>query len=116
MFGVFMILIAIITISCYCLGIISRRDYEPPTYQGYYSINKSSYWDMIGFSFFMFEGIGSVMPVMNACNKEAKDNFSYLLTGALGTLCTLYILFAELCYYTFGNGLSESIVMQEMPS
>ena len=71
---------------------------------------------MIGFSFFMFEGIGSVMPVMNACDDQAKENFPYLLAGALGTLCSIYILFSELCYFTFGNNLNEAIVMQEMPS
>lgn len=71
---------------------------------------------MIGFSFFMFEGIGSVMPVMNACNQEAKNNFPYLIAGALITLCTMYILFSELCYYTFGNHLDEAIVMLEMPA
>lgn len=111
MFGVAMILLTVVTISCYCFGMLRKRDFEPPTREGYYSINKSSYWDMIGFSFFMFEGIGCVMPVMNACDQRSKENFRYLLAAALGTLCTVYILFSELCYYTFGNDLKESIVM-----
>jgi amino acid permease len=71
-----------------------------------------SYWDMIGFSFFMFEGIGSVMPIMNASNSEAKARFPCLIGFALATLCTIYILFSELCYYNFGDGLNEPIVMQ----
>jgi len=71
---------------------------------------------MIGFSFFMFEGIGCVMPVMNACDTRAQKNFPCLLAAALGTLCTLYIVFSEICYYNFGDDLHESIVMQEMPS
>ena len=62
-----MIFITIIVISIYCLVDISQRsDIRPPS--GYYPINHDSYWNMIGFSFFMFEGIGTVMPVMNACD------------------------------------------------
>lgn len=110
-----MILLSICTISIYCFDIIAARNFiRPPG--GYFAINNDRYWDMVGFSFFMFEGIGSVMPVMNACNQQAKDNFPYLLAAALITLCTIYILFSELCYFTFGNNLSQAIVMQEMPS
>jgi amino acid permease len=66
-FGVSMILLAVCTISIYCFDILSDRDFiKPPG--GYFAINNDRYWDMIGFSFFMFEGIGSVMPIMNACN------------------------------------------------
>jgi amino acid permease len=70
---------------------------------------------MIGFSFFMFEGIGTVMPVMNACDKTAKKRFPWLIIAALGSLCTLYILFSELCYLTYGDGLQESIVLEQLP-
>lgn len=114
MFGVAMIAIAVITISGFCIFDIQQRGYEQP--EVYYAVNHDRYWDMIGFSFFMFEGIGSVMPVMNACNDKAKAEFPYLIAAALITLCSIYILFSELCYYNFGDGLKESIVMQEMPS
>jgi amino acid permease len=77
---------------------------------------ESTYFDMIGFSFFMFEGIGCVMPVMNACTPEVHKKFPTILAAALATLCTTYILFSELCYYTFGRDLNESIVMGEMPA
>ena len=41
MFGVAMILLTVVTISCYCFGIIHkknnhRRDFEPPTRAGYF--------------------------------------------------------------------------------
>jgi amino acid permease len=70
-FGVAMILVAVLTISGFCYSFISKRDYIRPQ-SGYFAINMDRYWDMIGFSFFMFEGIGSVMPVMNACDEKAK--------------------------------------------
>jgi len=71
---------------------------------------------MIGFSFFMFEGIGTVMPIMHASNQESRNKFPTLIFAALGTLVTLYILFSSICYYTFGNDLSEAIIMEEMPA
>ena len=71
---------------------------------------------MIGFSFFMFEGIGAVMPVMNACSPKVHQKFPYILGAALTTLCAIYIIFSEICYYTFGNALNQAIVMGEMPA
>ena len=79
-------------------------------------INETRYWDMIGFSFFMFEGIGCVMPVMDACGTEARKKYPYLIAAALTTLCSIYIGFSELCYYTYGSNLTESIVMQHLPA
>ena len=38
------------------------------------------------------------------------------MAGAFATLCTIYVIFSEICYYNFGNDLNEAIVMQEMPS
>lgn len=72
--------------------------------------------DMVGFSFFMFEGIGCVMPVMNASNERARELFPWLLAAGLGTLCLTYICFCEICYANYGAGLNQSIVMQQLPS
>lgn len=92
-FGVFMILVTVVAISIYCFIELEKRDWARPD-PNYVALNKDSYWNMIGFSFFMFEGIGSVMPVMTACNEEARSRFPYLLTAALSTLCCTYILFS----------------------
>jgi amino acid permease len=68
-FGVAMILVTIITIAGFCIHILAERDWTAP--EGHYALNSNRYWDMIGFSFFMFEGIGCVMPVMNACDEKS---------------------------------------------
>lgn len=60
---------------------------------------------MWALSFYMFEGVGSVLPVMEA--STMKDNFSVLLGCALGTLLCVHIYFSELSYYTFGDSLKE---------
>lgn len=65
-----MIFTTIIAISIYCFIELNERGWEIAD-PGYVPINNDSYWNMIGFSFFMFEGIGCVMPVMNACDRDA---------------------------------------------
>ena len=72
-FGVAMIVITVIAISIYCMLLITERDWAhwEMVKEEYFAINPDRYWDMIGFSFFMFEGIGCVMPVMNACDDTA---------------------------------------------
>lgn len=68
---------------------------------------------MWGISFYMFEGVSSVLPVMEA--STMKDHFPVLLGSALATLLVVDIYFSELCYYNFGESLKESIVILQMP-
>jgi hypothetical protein len=64
---------------------------------------------MIGLAYYMFEGITAVLPVMEA--SDAKEDFSYLIAGALSTLCVVHICFSELCYYAYGNTLNDPVVI-----
>ena len=80
---------------------------------GWTSFNEDKYYIMICLAFYMFEGIGSVLPVMEA--SDAKDNFSVLLASALATLCSIHIVFSELSYYTFANELNEPIIIMKLP-
>lgn len=68
---------------------------------------------MIGFSVYVYEGIGVVMPIMATCN--CPDKFPKLLIAAVAFLTFVYIVFAEICYYTFGEHLTAPIVMSMMP-
>ena len=54
------------------------------------------------------------MPLM-AMTKD-RASFPRMLVYAFATLTTIYILFAELCYYTFGSDLNQTIIMAQMPS
>jgi proton-coupled amino acid transporter len=69
---------------------------------------------MVGFSVYTFEGIGVVMPIMQTCS--CPDKFPYIFTGAVTLLTLVYIVFGEICYYAFGSGLTEPIIMQLMPA
>ena len=68
---------------------------------------------MIGFAFFMFEGIGCLLPVMREAEKP--EIYPMQTLGALCLLCTLYVLFAFTCYYAWGSDLTESVVTEMLP-
>lgn len=80
---------------------------------GWQAFNENRYYIMISLAFYMFEGIGSLLPVMEA--SESKDNFNVLVGSALATLCCIHILFSELSYYTYANDLNEPILIQKLP-
>ena len=58
---------------------------------------------MVGFAFFMFEGIGCLLPVIREAENPARGPF--LTVAALITLAIIYCLFAFLCYYAWGDDL-----------
>jgi len=89
--------------------ILSRT--EPVT--GFVAFNSNSYWDMIGFSVYTFEGIGVVMPIMQTCS--TPESFSKILAFGIGTLVVVYCIFSEICYYALGDELDSPIIISEMP-
>jgi amino acid permease len=126
-FGFAMIIVTVMTIAIFCVGMntsdpklslnktqtnssfifdISKRGLVP--------VNEDKMWAMIGFAFFMFEGIGTVMPVMSATKN--REEFPTILAMTLGFLAFMYIIFAELCYFTFGKNLTRPIIMEMMPA
>ena len=77
------------------------------------AFNEKSYSVTVGFAIYSFEGIGIVMPIMQAC--ESPEKFKYILTAAMIALVTFMVLFGELCYFTFGSNLSEPIITEMLP-
>lgn len=61
-----MILVGVVTTSVFALGVISDQDGHA---EGYEPLNPDGYWGTIGFAFFMYEGIGSLLPVMRETEK-----------------------------------------------
>lgn len=64
-------------------------------------------------SYATYEGIGSVLPIMEA--SESKDNFSWLIAFALATICLVHITFSEITYYAYGDEITETIIIAQMP-
>jgi proton-coupled amino acid transporter len=103
--AIFLIAFSCIVITGFCIDKLVKEGPDP----GFKPINYNTMWDVIGFSVYTYEGIGVVMPIMSTCSVPEK--FPYLLTLAVLTLTVIYIAFSELCYYTFGDNLTEPIVM-----
>lgn len=106
-----MILLAVISTSVFALRLVEEQGGAGPDYV---SINEDSYLSMIGFAFFMFEGIGSLLPVMR--ETEKPDQFGLITVAALMTLCTIYLAFSSLCYYAWGGDLNEPVVTEMLPA
>ena len=68
MFGFAMIIVTLITISVFCLSMNMSKSAGTDNLQerGFIPLNYDSYYSTIGFFFFLFEGIGGVMPIMSA--------------------------------------------------
>ena len=81
---------------------------------GYQAINRDSYWSMIGYAFYMFEGIGCCLPVMR--ETEKPQNFAIITLSVQFMLLTLQTLFSSLCYYAWGNEIVEPIITEILPS
>ena len=97
-FGNVMILFTVIVISGYCITLLAK---DGPKTDAFVPVNTTSLWYMIGFSFYCFEGIGVVLPIMD--QSKDKKNFSKILTAALLTLATIFSAFGFLCYKYFGH-------------
>ena len=111
MFATFIILGMIILVVVFESMLLADHDNEAGP--GWTPFNENKYYIMVSLAFYMFEGIGSVLPVMEA--SDAKENFNVLLGSALATLCGVHIIFYELAYYTYGTELTEPLVMQKLP-
>ena len=60
--AVFLILLGVATTSYFALDLIEAQDGSAGP--GYVAVNSEQYWSMIGFAFYMFEGIGCLLPIM----------------------------------------------------
>ena len=68
---------------------------------------------MIGFAFFMFEGIPCLLPVMREVeNPHLLPTITIL---AICSLCVMYMTFSSICYYAWGTTLDEPVVTEMLP-
>lgn len=107
-----MIILTVGLTAAYCVGIISRH--SGSSGPDFVALNKAKYWQMVGFAFFMFEGIGCLMPILK--ETAVPEQFGKLTVQALCFLCTIYIAFCLVCYYAWGASLDEPVVTEMLPA
>lgn len=110
-YAVCTIILMIIIVGTFC----SMRIYENDNDAGrdWSAFNDAEFLTMIGLSFYQYEGIGTILPIMEA--SDAKPLMSWLIGGALATLCTFHIIFSELIYYAYGDDIIEPIIIFQIP-
>ena len=64
-------------------------------------INFNGLWSMIGFSIYMFEGIGILMPCMQAC--ECPEKFDEILVYSVITIIVSQMIYGTIAYIAYGN-------------
>ena len=69
---------------------------------------------MVGFAIYAYEGIGVVMPIMQA--SAEPDQFIKCLVAAIVTLSFIFLFFGELTYFTFGSDLNEPFITEMLPA
>ena len=65
------------------------------------AFNSGGVWTMVGFAVYVFEGIGILMPVMQA--SDCPEKFDGILIAAVSTLSVAYCIFGTLAYLAYGN-------------
>lgn len=103
--AIFMILFTALVIMVYSIHGLATTG---PVNDGFKMVNPSKLFDMVGFAFYTFEGIGTVLPVL----KESKNPFHFprLLVSAFVFLCSLFCIFALISYMYFGTQKEPIII------
>lgn len=86
---------------------IGRINSETVVPEGITFLNSSGALNTLGFTIYCYEGIGIVMPVL-ATAENPKD-FKRMITYAYITLIAFYLLFGEICVYSWGNALDPYV-------
>lgn len=81
-FGTIVIFGTVITVAVFDILII-ENDHDGEAGEGWVAFNEHGYWTMIALSFYMFEGIPTVLPVMES--SDSKENFHWIIAAALAT-------------------------------
>lgn len=107
------IVLAVITTSWYAFDVISEQN-DGGAGPGYEPINTDYFWSMVGFAFYLFEGIGCLLPILREA--EHPETFSFLVMAAQWTIISVQIFFGSVCYYAWGTSLTESVVTEMLPA
>lgn len=70
-------------------------------------INYSGMWTMVGFSIYTYEGIGVLMPCMQAC--ERPEIFEKILIAAVATVTVAAAIYGSVAYLAYGE-MKEQMV------
>jgi hypothetical protein len=106
-YSIIVVYLMIITITVFCAMHITENNSESGP--GWEAFNNKEFVTMCGLAFFQYEGIGTLLPVMEA--SSARDSMIFLTIASLVTLFCSHVAFSEMIYYSYGHDLNEPIVI-----
>ena len=98
LFANILLMATLIMISFYATGELMQNGVSDTIVA--INTHNNAYLQFIGYSIYTFEGIGILMPCMQAC--ECPEHFDKILIAAVATLTTIYCLYGTLCYAAWG--------------
>ena len=99
MIGLIMLFSCVVYVSIYAVKVLGEATEPAPGIE----FISPGYIGTLGFTIYMYEGIGIVMPIMAVTEQPQK--FKEVLIYALLTFMVVYLAFAELTYFTWGTDL-----------
>jgi proton-coupled amino acid transporter len=102
------LLVCIITIG-FCITKISSEGVSDK----FIPYHEENIFGVIGFSVYVFEGIGTLMPILATAQKPKE--FPKVLLWAMLTLTVFYITFGEMGYAAYGDEMKNSIILLDLP-
>lgn len=91
----FVLLLSVVVVSIMSIGKIANHGVKPDVEP----IGKASL-SFIGYAIYTYEGIGILMPCMQAC--ACPEKFDQIVIAAVATLTVMYITYGTLAYLAFG--------------
>jgi len=64
-------------------------------------VNYEAMFSALGFAVYTYEGIGIIMPCMQAC--ECPENFDYIYGAGIATITVIYLFYGTILYLAYGN-------------
>ena len=98
-----LLLLSVIMVIVFSLIKISEEGFGP----NIKPINFNGMWTMVGFSIYTYEGIGVLMPCMQAC--ESPEKFEKILTAAVATVTVALSIYGTIAYLAYGE-MKEQMV------
>lgn len=71
------------------------------------AINHEKMFSTIGFAIYTFEGIGIMMPIMQAC--DCPERFDKIYFNSIMIITVMFLAYGSIMYLAYGN-MKEQIV------
>lgn len=114
LFGDIMIILAIVVMTIDACISISNNGWNPNPDLKW--INTDLWPNAIGFAVYSFEGVGVILPIYDIT--ENKQEYYKLVLVVCAFITLMYVIFGELCVWTYSNRLSfilDPLITGSMP-